>query len=205
MIEVFAERLKQKILDGLPGIHAQQKMAPTGRHIKSFEEEEFPEAKKASVLILFYPFGNEIFTVLMKRPDYEGVHSGQVSFPGGKIEDFDRDAAAAALREAEEELGIQKQTVQLIGKLSNVYIPPSNFFVFPFAGYTLQRPDFNIDVNEVVEIVETPVSLFSDQSIKGEQEIVRGEVKFKAPFYRIGEHKIWGATAIILSELEMML
>lgn len=205
MIDAFVKKLKLRLQHGLPGIQAQQKMAPSVRLIKEFEEDEYPDAKKASVLVLFYPYKNEIYTVLMKRPDYAGVHSGQISFPGGKIESTDADAAAAALRETEEELGVHQSYITLIGNLSPVYIPPSNFFVYPFAAYVLQRPDFKPDEKEVAEIVETPVSIFSDVSIKGKQEIVRGDITFTAPYYKIGEYKVWGATAIILSELEEML
>ncbi|MBC8045579.1 MAG: CoA pyrophosphatase [Fimbriimonadaceae bacterium] len=205
MIEEFVNKLNYRIQQGLPGISAQQKMAPAIREIKPYEENEYPDAKKASVLILFYPHADDIYTVLMKRPDYDGVHSGQVSFPGGKVETTDKDPAYTALRETEEEVGIKMDAIQLMGKLSNIYIPPSNFFVFPYLGYLNYRPQFIPDKNEVAAIVETPIKIILDDSIKGMQEIIREDIKFNAPYYLIQNQKVWGATAIIMSELEILL
>ncbi|MBC8173605.1 MAG: CoA pyrophosphatase [Chitinophagales bacterium] len=203
--EIFIERLHDRLQKELPGITAQQRMAPSIRLIKAFEETEYGDAKKASVLILFYPYLHEIYTVLIKRAAYEGVHSAQIAFPGGKMEPEDIDRSYTALRETEEEIGVKKETIRLLGKLSDVYIPPSNFFVFPYIGWVPFRPEFTPDKNEVESVVETPVSVLRDQSIKGEQEIQRDDLKFKAPYYSINGHRVWGATAIILSELEMIL
>jgi len=204
-IETFAHDLKNRIAAGLPGIVAQQRMAPSIRQIKPFEEQEYPLAKKAAVLILLYPHKDAVYTVLMKRPDYVGTHSGQISFPGGKIEADDPDAAYTALRETEEEVGVRKEQVELIGKLSDIYIPPSDFFVYPYIGFTKQRPVFIPDSNEVAEVIETPVHIILDETIKGSEIITRNAVSFTAKYYRIQNYKVWGATAILLSELEMLL
>ncbi len=204
MIEQFVERLNDRILAGLPGILAHRQMAPASRPLLDFREQDYPQAKKGSVLILFYPWQNEIYTVLIKRPDYEGVHSGQVSFPGGKIE-ANETAEAAALREANEEIGVDVSAVKIFNRLSNVYIPPSNFFVFPFLGYSTQRPHFIPEKNEVDYVIEMPVEIILDQKIKGSMEVIRGEETFHAPYYAIHEHKVWGATAILLSELEFLM
>lgn len=204
MIEQFAKRLSDRILSGLPGILAHRVMAPTSRQLKNFDENDYPGAKKAAVLILFYPEGENVHIVFIKRPSYDGVHSGQVAFPGGKIEEGET-PRQAVLRETFEEIGINETEINLFGQLSNVYIPPSNFFVFPFLGYALKRPDFIPDLNEVDFIIESPVEIILDPSVKGIMEIERSGETVKAPYYLIQEEKVWGATAIILSELEFLL
>lgn len=205
MIVQFMEKLQQRMQQGLPGMEAQRKMAPAGRIPDTFDETAFPQARKASVLVLFYPYRNMVHTVLMKRPDYDGVHSGQMSFPGGSMEKQDPDAAFTALREAEEELGIQRDQVMLTGQLSGIYIPPSNFFVYPFVGYCLQRPQFILQQTEVAAIIEVPVDVIVNDAIKGIEKRKRADQFFDAPYYLIEENKVWGATAIILSELEVLL
>lgn len=205
MIVSFVEKLQQRMQQGLPGMEAQRKMAPAGRIPDAFDETAFPQARKASVLVLFYPYRNAVHTVLMKRPDYDGVHSGQMSFPGGSMEKDDANAAFTALREAEEELGIQKDKVVLTGQLSGVYIPPSNFFVYPFIGYCTERPEFILQKTEVAAIVEVSVDVIVNDTFKGIEKRKRADQIFDAPYYLIGQDKVWGATAIILSELEVIL
>ncbi len=204
MIEQFIQRLNDRITAGLPGMIAHRRMAPPARPLVSFDEHDYPAAKKGSVLILFYPFKETICMALIKRQSYDGVHSGQVAFPGGKIEK-DETAEQAALRETKEEIGVDENKITIFNRLSNVYIPPSNFFVFPFLGYAKQRPDFHPDQHEVEYIIESPVDVLMDDSIKGIMDIQRGDQIMKAPYYEIMQHKVWGATAIILSELEFLL
>lgn len=205
MIETFSNILSEQIKLGLPGLDAHKIMAPVTRPIKNFEEKDYPNAKKGAVLILFYPVKEEIFMVMIKRPSYDGVHGGQVSFPGGKVELGDTDTSDTALRETEEEIGVERSNVKVFGQLSNIYIPPSNFFVHPYLGLINEKPDFFPDKNEVEYIIETPVNILLDQSIKSTMTINRPEIKFEAPCYLINKHKVWGATAIILSELEFLL
>jgi len=204
MIGHFVQHLNDRILAGLPGLLAHRQMAPSVRPLVSFDEHDYPHAKKGSVLILFYPHEGDIYTVFIKRPDYEGVHSGQVAFPGGRIE-TNETAQVAALREAQEEIGLIKEQVHIFNQLSNIYIPPSNFFVFPFLAYTSQRPVFIPDPKEVDYVIESPISVVLDPTIKGVMEIERQEGIIQAPYYLIQDHKVWGATALMLSELEFLL
>jgi 8-oxo-dGTP pyrophosphatase MutT (NUDIX family) len=205
MNERFIEQLKSRIDIGLPGITAQQKMSPVGRLMKVIDETDYPNSKKGAVLALFYPHQNDIYTVLIKRPDYEGVHGGQIGFPGGKMEERDVDASFTALREAKEEIGVNSEDIQIIGKLSNIYIPPSDFFVFPFLGFIKFHPEFISDKHEVAFLIEIPVRIILDTSIEGITEMFRNGKTEKVPYYQIGNHRVWGATAIILSELEHLL
>ncbi len=205
MIETFTNNLSEQIRSGLPGLDAHKIMAPVTRPIRNFEEKDFPLAKKGAVLILFYPVEDEIFMVLIKRPSYDGVHGGQVSFPGGKVEQMDTDSANTALRETEEEVGVRSSDIKIFGQLSNIYIPPSNFFVYPYLGFVKEKPIFFPDNKEVEYIIETPVNILMDQTIKSTIKINRNDINFEAPCYIINKHRVWGATAIILSELEVLM
>ncbi|MEZ5015097.1 MAG: CoA pyrophosphatase [Chitinophagales bacterium] len=133
------------------------------------------------------------------------MHSRQVSFPGGQIEPQDSGPEQTALRETEEEIGVRATDITVIGKLSNIYIPPSDFFVFPFVGAMHRRPHFQPDVHEVDMLIESPLSDIFLPASKGSVRIERQDVSFDAPCYFIGGETVWGATAIILSELEDIL
>ena len=205
MIELFARNLTERIRSGLPGIAAHSRMAPVTRPIKAFLPEEYPNARIGCVLILVFPAPDGIQVALIKRPDYDGVHSGQISFPGGKLEAGDASFYAAALRETEEEIGVPRTLINYIGDLSKVYIPPSNFFVHPFVGYTTEVPAFHPDLREVQQVIQMPVDILQHPDCKTTMRIQRGELDFEVPCYSFQTHRIWGATAIMLSELELLL
>jgi 8-oxo-dGTP pyrophosphatase MutT (NUDIX family) len=203
MLTEWLNRIENRFGNDLPG-HSVNRMAPINRPVQSFRQEQFPDAHLASVLVLLYPVMGRPYLVLMERPDYDGVHSGQVSFPGGRSEKSDPSHWATALREAEEELGIDGTKVRHILSLSPLYIPPSNFFVRPYVGYTPQRPAFVPDGKEVKAIIECPVSLLTEPGTKGTMKINRGGLHTEVPCYKLYGRQVWGATAIILSELEVM-
>lgn len=205
MIIDFVDSLVEILKQPLPGVLAHQTMAPVSRVVKPFDIAEYSDAKVGCVMLLFYPKGDEVHLVLIKRPDYDGTHGGQVSFPGGKSEHGDLDEAFTALRETEEEIGVPRDTIRVLGKLSNVYIPPSNFFVYPFIGYSDSYPNFFPDPQEVAFIIETPIKILLDDGIKSTVKINRPEISFDAPCYLIEGQAVWGATAIILSEMEWLL
>lgn len=205
MIDNFITKLKIRIESGLPGWHAQKRMAPPQRVVKEFIETDYPHAQKASVLSLFYPVNEILHFVMIQRPAYNGTHGGQVSFPGGKIESLDSNAWNAALRETKEEIGVEPDRIIFVGPLSPIYIPPSNFFVHPFIGAATHKPNFILDPNEVESIIETPVNILTDNSIKSEMMFRRDNMQMQVPCYNIGGKQVWGATAIILSELEEIL
>ncbi len=153
------ESLLPKVMDlPLPGIVAQKKMAPLFR-LQEIIDNPLNEnkAKKAAVLILFFPDAKGITNfVLIERVVYSGVHSGQISFPGGKRDLGDNTFWDTALREAQEEVGIAYSDVEKIKELSRFYIPPSNFIVHPFVGFVRSRPTFVKEIKEVEKIIEAP-------------------------------------------------
>jgi 8-oxo-dGTP pyrophosphatase MutT (NUDIX family) len=204
MIELI-QYLRSLDMADLPGLSAHKTMAPPSRTLIRFDEADYPHARKASVLILLYPKRGIPHLVLTQRPDYDGVHSGQVSFPGGQLEASDPGPWEAAIRETFEEIGVERQLIEPAGQLSHIYIPPSNFFVYPFLGYMEQEPIFIPDDKEVAHIIEMPLFDLLDERIRGEWTMMRQQAAYTVPCYYIQGRAVWGATAIILSELEVIL
>lgn len=179
----------------LPGEKAHRRMSP--RYAGEFLHETDPV--EAAVMILMYPFGRKLFLALIKRNEYPGYHSAQVSFPGGIKETTDDSLEFTARRETCEELGIP-DTMENLGSLSSLYIPVSNFLVTPFVGYVEHHPDFRPDKTEVQYVIEASLDTLTDPMNQREEALFRHGKKIVAPCYRIGEELIWGATAMILSE-----
>lgn len=201
MFQKIVEDLKLGINSGLPGQDAQYKMVPPGRGRSNLEGVRKMNPKRAAVLCLIYPKENTPHIVLMRRNSYPGVHSNQISFPGGKVEDIDKTLQDTAVRESQEELGILPESVTLIGELTQVYIPPSNFLVNPFVGYSEKQPKFIPDAKEVNEVVEVPFYAILDKSNHQNVSLdIRG-ASVDVPAYMLSGHIVWGATAMMLSEL----
>ncbi len=198
----FIEKIEQRLHQPLPGKAAQNKMA---HKIRMKVGEPSSDAKIACVLSLLYPKNNDWYIILMKRVSKfkEDKHRGQVSFPGGKLEPTDESLAAGALREAQEEVNVDPAQVKLLGQLTYLYIPVSNFLVYPFVGYTKQRPNFIPDPNEVASIIEFPLNhLFDSNNIKEIDKKISPNLILKGvPYFDIKGEVVWGATAMILSEL----
>ncbi len=196
----FIENLKINLEYPLPGKWAHLKLMLPSRK-KEFQKPHTLQAKKSAVLILFYPINNIPYLIFIKRAVDGGVHSSQIAFPGGQYEDKDKSLKTTALRESFEELQINSNEVEIIGKLSKLYIPPSNFDVYPFVGYTLQRPVFkpNQEVQRIIEVRFTdlvnPVN-FQYKKIKH-----RNGKKVETPCFYVNKEIIWGATAMIVNEL----
>ncbi|MCC7303625.1 MAG: CoA pyrophosphatase [Bacteroidia bacterium] len=203
MFAAFIDELKCKLQAPLPGQPAQYLMAPLERRML----REFIPAgvtpRLGSVLLLFYPENGRPMTVLMKRPQSALAHAGQISFPGGKREDCDADLECTALRETEEEIGVPAADLKVIGRLSDLYIPPSNFHVHPFVGYTEKTPAFRPDPAEVAGLlyVEAKVLLHSDnvKSMRRFNKTLGKEVE--TPYFDVCGETVWGATAMMISEL----
>lgn len=187
---------RNKLQEPLPGVKAQLRMAPSSRGISSFVEPPVP----AAVLVLFYPSGQETRLVFIKRNAYDGPHSAQVSFPGGSREPEDQSLEETALRETREELGIRGK-IEVLGALTPLHIPVSNYQVHPFVGWMGQVPGFRPDPSEVQYVIEATLSLLQDPSQRGSDREYRQGVPVEVPFYRVGKEKIWGATAMMLSEI----
>jgi 8-oxo-dGTP pyrophosphatase MutT (NUDIX family) len=198
----FIASTAAKLSGPLPGPGSQLKMASVTRQLKGGKIVVPENAKKGAVLVLFYPAGGQIRLVFMKRTEYPGVHSGQISFPGGGWESGDNDMTMTALREAEEEIGVSRKEVIVIGRLTDLFIPPSNFLVTPIVGYTSYRPEFKADPVEVDRIIEIPLDKLLEEQNRQVREItVFPGFKLDAPCFYVDDNVIWGATAMMLNEL----
>jgi 8-oxo-dGTP pyrophosphatase MutT (NUDIX family) len=197
----FAELLKQELQKELPGTEIQWQMASSDRMIKNFPRIPGKDARVAAVLILLYPYMGSIHTVFMQRHDYDGVHGGQISFPGGKKEPIDIDVIHTAIREAAEETGVDAAEIGVIGTLTPLYIPVSNMIVTPVVGWTKKKPTFNHQKEEVVFLFDAELKRLLDPSIlKTKPFKIRGEM-ISVKYFDYEGNMIWGATAMILHEL----
>jgi len=190
----------------LPGKKAQLLAAPLSREKQMPTQSEYMKiAEPAAVLLYCYPKEGQMHLTLIKRTEYEGVHSGQISFPGGKNEKSDRSLQHTAVRECNEELGIQIDENKNLIPLTPLYIPPSNYLVSPFVAHESFRPDFCPDVREVATQIELPLLKLLELTIE-QRNIHNTDSKGAlVPCFTYQGHFIWGATAMILSEFKTFL
>ncbi|MDT0295678.1 NUDIX hydrolase [Mesonia ostreae] len=163
--------------------------------------------RKAAVLALFYPNkNNETHIVLILRKTYKGVHSAQIGFPGGKIELTDKDLKDTAIRETYEEVGVRPENINILKTLTKIYIPPSNFWVHPFIGITNHTPNFVRQETEVERILEVKLEDFlNDSSLVQKRLSTSYATDVDVPAFLLNGHVVWGATAMMLSEVKMVL
>jgi len=201
--------LFQEINFNLPGEASHELMAPYKRTKASSIINSKKEPKLSAVLMLIYPKNDIPHFTLIQRTDYKGTHGGQISFPGGKQE-AEESLKETALRETFEEIGVAPDKVQILGEITQIYIPPSNFLVSPFIGFVDFEPVFTPEVKEVEEIIEVKISdLLDDKKIK-QKKIKVGKHTDKpllidVPYFELNYNTVWGATATILSEVRQML
>jgi 8-oxo-dGTP pyrophosphatase MutT (NUDIX family) len=196
--------LRRALTRPLPGLSAQLMMAPSHRAEALRDRVPSPAPREAAVLILLFPCDGQIFFPLTRRTDRVESHKGQISLPGGAREG-DESLQATALRETCEELNACPDNWSILGHLTPLYVPPSGFLISPFVAYTRSRPGFRPDPVEVAELIETPLPLLLDpKTAVREQWTLRGTA-VEVPFFRVHGHKVWGATAMVLSELIVLL
>lgn len=194
-------KLRMRLEQELPGQNAQLRMAPAHRPNTNFPGIDVEKCREAAVLALLYPKDDALYLVLTVRPDHMEDHAGQISFPGGR-RDEGEELIDTALREAHEEVDLDPADVDVIGRLSPLYIPPSNFCVYPFVGFCPSEPDLVPSDAEVATILHVPIAqLFSDDARVRETWTLHG-APVEVPFFHFETYKIWGATAMMLSELE---
>ena len=181
------------------GIDFQLKMTPKER--LRLNTSNISNSKEAAVLVLFYPKNGKTHLLLTLRAKYNGAHSAQISFPGGKKDNSDANLIHTALRETEEEIGMPQNKVERLTPLSKVYIPPSNFWVSPFIGISNKQPEFNPNY-EVEKLIEIKLSdLMDTRSVQSKKITTSYAKNWMVPCFILDGHTVWGATAMILSEL----
>jgi len=193
------EILKRLFQGPLPGKESQLLMSPS----RIFTGDKYPDpgtARDSSVFILLFQSDDRLFIPLIKRTEYNGAHSGQVSLPGGKFEPEDGSLLETAFRETEEEIGIARDKIIYVGTLTTLFIPNSNFNVVPHVGVLSEVPVFDINKREVERMITLPLDVLTDSScVKNFERVVNGKT-ILAPYYSYNGDRIWGATAMILSE-----
>ncbi|MDZ4059185.1 MAG: CoA pyrophosphatase [Bacteroidales bacterium] len=216
--------MKITLPDTLPGKEAHLMMAPEPRVITLIKELTPPsDAKESAVLILLSPpqkedreesqkaqylHEDEILNwelLFIKRNTYDGVHSGQIAFPGGKCEKGDPDYTYTACREAYEELGVDRTKIEIAGELTKLYVPPSNFTIYPVVAINRGFCNYSPNPREVAEYIHIPLKYF-DPLLSKRCKVQAGPYEWvHAPGYVINGHTIWGATAMIIAELYVAL
>lgn len=191
----------------LPGESSQFKMSPPFRKdLVEANREKMLYAKKAGVMALFYPDNEDTYLMLILRKTYKGVHSAQVGFPGGRIEEDDFNMEYTALRETYEEIGVPIKMIQVLKAMSLMYIPPSNFTVYPFLGIAQQTPHFVKQDEEVEDLIAVKLSDFMDDNNTTQVKVMTSlKAELEVPAFRLNGHVVWGATAMMLSELKDLL
>ena len=197
--------LKERLLKPLPGRGAQELM---GARVKPMPDVLPENARASAVLSLLFLHNDHLHTLLIQRTDDGKAHSGQISFPGGRYESSDGDLVTTALREANEEVGIAAADVEILGGLTPLYIPVSNFIVHPFIGYSGKQLFYTPSSNEVARTIEVPLEELLHPERKAKVEVtspVDKTFRRTVPAYRLNDGTIiWGATAMIFSELQVL-
>ena len=195
----YIQKVKEQLNKKLPGEAAWKQMAPPARNL-NFKNNEDTNIKKSAVLLLLFPENNITKLVLIKRASSTGIHSGQISLPGGGVEPADKTIIDTALRETHEEIGIDTTHIQILGLLSKLFIFVSNYSVQPIVGALNYIPKFEPNNMEVEKIIEIPLNILFNPTTKQSKIMQLNNNNIKIPYYDIlGDH-VWGATAMILSE-----
>lgn len=195
------EELSNLLKKDLPAFASHQKMMKHRLPIEQLKDK-LAAARKSAVLLLLYPNNDLWHIVFIERQSYDGVHSGQIAFPGGKLEEGDKDLVETALREANEELAIIPEQVEIVGNLSPIYIPPSNFLVQPYLGIQNSRPNFIADPREVADYLEIPLGHFLQKEVLIDTKIKQKEgLHLQVKAFKWQNNIIWGATSMIVAEL----
>ena len=207
-LEQLAGALQERIKQDLPGVDAHRRAMPADRDPgPRYQFERLKNPRHGGVLLMLYADQHGVIRFpLMQRHEYGGVHSGQVSLPGGRLEEEDQTIVHTALRETEEEIGIPSDRIEVLGSLSQLYIPPSNYLVTPILGCFREQPVFVEDQREVKELFTVSIDDLLDESVLRITDIeVRDQWIRNIPYYHLHGKIVWGATAMILSEFAQLL
>ncbi|MEQ9403421.1 MAG: CoA pyrophosphatase [Cyclobacteriaceae bacterium] len=205
-LDALTEFLYSRLGEKLPGKSAHDLMKPKHKSGAPIRIKHTVAPKEGGVLILLYEENGEVKFPLIRRPEYDGIHSGQVAFPGGRREDSDQDLIHTALREAEEEIGVSQNEVNIIGNLSRFFVAASNYDILPVIGFTEKTPEFRPDPREVSDIlIPSAMDLIDNRNLRTTDITVRNGFKLYSPYFDLQDHIVWGATAMMLSELKAVL
>ncbi|MFH0760412.1 MAG: CoA pyrophosphatase [Bacteroidota bacterium] len=195
--------IEKALQNGLPGASAQGLMAPSLRPPERMDFDT-SDPRSSGVMILLFPTEEGISTIFIHRTHW-GPHGGQISLPGGKKEPADADLVATAYRESEEEVGIIPGRVRTIGLLTPLYVPYSNYHIQPVVGYSGTQPSFVPDKKEVETILIVPLGKLFHRDNRKTMILKRLDMEIEAPYYNADGYRVWGATAMIMSEFEAVL
>ena len=202
MIPLFIEALTKMLSRDLPGKSAQRKMMITPNRFPTENQEN--EGIPASILLLLYPLGEEWFFFLTKRSQNVEHHKGQISFPGGVVEK-NESKMNTAIRETNEEIGVDKDVIKIIGSLTPFYIPVSNFHISPYVGWTEEKPHTKVQDAEVNRVFSVSINdLVLEKNLKTKKDVFSNK-SVKVPYFDLNGETIWGATSMILSEFKFIL
>ena len=202
----YLEKIKYILNNPLPGEEAHEKIMSYNRAQAVDARLMDPHPKESAVMMLLFPHLDELCTLFIVRPENQAVHSGQMSFPGGKKE-IGETMLETALRETNEEIGIATDTIDVIGQLTEIFIPPSHFLVQPFIGFLPELPELTPNADEVSKILIEPVSNLMNAStiLKKKIFIPKFERTLEVPYFDVQGHTLWGATAMMVFELKFAL
>lgn len=199
--QAVIEKLQVELMHPLPGESAHRVLAPVKRLSTAEYLQQFPSYKTGCVAVILFPDGDSTRLLLIERADNSAVHSGQISFPGGKREMDDATLLDTAMREMYEEVGISPSTINILGQLSELYIPVSNFLVHPFVGYSNIVPQIIMNEMEVKNVIFPALGEMLNMELQMDKFESKSFGFIEAPYYPFGEYRIWGATAMVISEL----
>ncbi len=203
MTSGFLSALENELRKTLPGNEAHKEMISYSRASAEVIRKLNANPRESAVLILLYKEDGHWYFPLIKRQEYDGVHSKQIGLPGGKFEKADKDLEATSIRETMEELGVDPSGIQILGSLTEIYIPPSNFLVKPYVGYLSDFKGFIPDITEVNRVIITSLPSLIKLAIEKKKEVLReGNISVKVASFMIDDEVVWGATAMMLNEFK---
>jgi 8-oxo-dGTP pyrophosphatase MutT (NUDIX family) len=205
-MKLTKDKIEELLQKEKPGLASHIKMAPEHRQA-DMANFDLKNARKSAVMIILYHDASDLKVVLIRRGKYVGIHSGQIAFPGGRYEETDLNVRTTAIREIEEEIGIKEKDYNILGRLTDIYVPPSNFIVSVFVAYMHQKPVFRIDPREVDEVLTFSLTDFVHEAAIGERYffVQSNNLSALAPCYLLDGAELWGASAMVMTELIDML
>ncbi len=201
--KIEIEDIKEALKTGLPGVKAHKTMAPPHREI--IKPVNTDNIHASAVLILVFYQNEELYLCLTQRNKNMKNHPGQISFPGGRCELYEKNPVDTALRETHEEIGIHPGKISIIGKLTDLYVPVSKFIIHPYVGFSSEYLEFKINHSEVEELIVLKFSDFFNSSNRKIRNMKTIKGNLNVPCYVVSKHVIWGATSMMIAELEVII